>query len=501
MNKLGKEIELDWLAKWNLYSPDNIALVDYENDRTFTYRDFYKISNGLIPFLTTQNIQQGDRVAILDTNKVETIFLFFALQRMGAILVPINFRFSKEETEFVLKDSGASIFFYGDDFTELAEKISFDKKLNTNELIKECLSAKTSSVEFPFKGEYDQPCKILYTSGTTGFPKGVVVTPKILFWNSINTNLSLNISSRDCMVSFLPLFHTGGWNVLLTPFIHHGAKTIFLSKFDSTAILKVCEQQKVTVLFGVPTTLAMMAKDELFEKVELGSVRFAIVGGEAMPLKLIETWHKRSVAIRQGFGLTECGPNCFSLSEKDAETKIGSVGRPNFYVQTRIVDENNNDVSKGEIGELLLKGPMCMTHYWENEDATRESFTDGWLKTGDLVKKDEDDYFYIVGRKKEMYISGGENIYPAEVEKALNSHPFVDEVAVVAMPDEKWGEVGKAFIALKQDKSISPEELIAFCDEKLAKFKIPKEFEFLKELPKGSTGKILKRQLATTKEN
>lgn len=492
-------VELDWLAKWNLYSPDKIALVDYENDRSFSYSDFYRISNGLIPFLTTKNIQQGDRVAIIDDNRIETVFLFFALKRMGAVLVPINFRFSAEETKYVVKDSGSKILLYGKNYKKIAQQME-TTIIPTEDLEEEVHSARNCKVEFPFRGSFDDPCKILYTSGTTGFPKGVVITPKILFWNSVNTNLSLTISSDDCMVNFLPLFHTGGWNVLLTPFIHRGAKTIFLSKFDSSTILKVCEQERVSVLFGVPTTLAMMAKDKLFEQVELGSVRFAIVGGEAMPLKLIEKWHRRGVAIRQGFGLTECGPNCFSLSEKDAETKIGSVGRPNFYVQTRIVDEDYNDVQPGVIGELLLRGPMCMTEYWGKPDETKQAFHNGWLKTGDLVKRDEDHYYTVVGRKKEMYISGGENIYPAEIERVLGSHPAIDEVAVVGIPHDKWGEVGKAFVTFQKNQKSTEQEIIAFCEEKMARFKIPKEFEFLTELPKGSTGKILKRQLTTLQE-
>ena len=215
-----------------------------------------------------------------------------------------------------------------------------------------------------------------------------------------------------------------------------------------------------------------------------------------MPLNMIQLWHDKGVAIRQGFGMTECGPNCFSLSEVDAETKIGSIGRPNFYVQTRIVDDENCDVEPGQVGELLLKGPMCMEEYWQNPQATGLSIVDGWLKTGDLVKKDGDDCFFVVGRKKEMFISGGENVYPAEIEKIISTHPEIAEVAVLGVEDPQWGEVGKAFVVLKEQVHIDQNDILNFCDERLARYKIPKQFEFLTELPKGDSGKILKKQLA-----
>jgi fatty-acyl-CoA synthase len=496
---MSQDIELDWLKKWNLYSPKKVAIQDIFNNKKYTYSDFYKISQGLVPYLKSLGISKGDRVAIFAENYVETLFLFFALKRMGAILVPINFRFSKKETEFVLSDSGANILFYDDTNLELIESLSSDiHKIPIQNLISQSKEAiKFKGLEV-FAGEYEKPCMILYTSGTTGFPKGVVITPKMLFWNSVNTNMSLNISSSDKMISFLPLFHTGGWNVLLTPFIHRGAETIFIPRFNAEQILNLCESKKITILFGVPTTLSMMANTKYFNDVNLKSLRFTVVGGEPMSLNMIQLWHNKGVAIRQGFGLTECGPNCFSLSEKDAETHIGSIGRPNFYVQTRIVNNKNQDVEIDEVGELLLKGPMCMSQYWQNEKANEEVFFEGWLRTGDLVKKDANDYFYVVGRKKEMFISGGENVYPAEIEKVMSQHPKIAEVAVIGIKDVKWGEVGKAFIVTKDKQNIDANEIFDFCKDKLARFKVPKQFETLLELPKGSTGKVLKSKLNLT---
>jgi len=490
------EINLDWLEKWNLYSPNKVALKDILNEKSYTYSSLFKIANGLVPYLQGLGVQKGSRVAVFAENRIETLVLFFALHRMGAVLVPINFRFTAPEANFVLSDSGSGLLFFDSARVDVVQEIEASlTMISFDDLSQKVLAAESSDAFFKFVADFDEPCQILYTSGTTGFPKGVVITPKILFWNSVNTNLSLQIGPQDCAVSFLPLFHTGGWNVLLTPFLHRGGTTLFLPRFDAEKILELCESERVTILFGVPTTLGMMTRAPQFKKSDLSSLRFAVVGGEPMPLTMIETWHKRGVATRQGFGLTECGPNCFSLEAKDAESKIGSIGRPNFYVKTRIVNEVGADVDIGEVGELLLSGPMCMEKYWNNEEATKNAIQDGWLKTGDLVRRDEQHYYYVVGRKKEMYISGGENVYPVEVEKVLGQHPNVQDVAVLGIQDSKWGEVGKAFIVFEGDDTTSIEDLIDFCQARLARYKVPKHFKFLQEMPKGNTGKILKKEL------
>lgn len=492
------EEQIDWLSQWNLYTPHKVAFKDVVNNNDYTYNDSFRIANHIAYALQARGIKKGDRVAVFAHNRVETIFLFFALQRLGAILVPINFRLAPSETDYVLSDSGADLLFYDPDFSDLVDRLKTPvQKVPMQQLNDLSKQGRRFEKVMPFAGEFNEPCKILYTSGTTGFPKGVVITPKILFWNSINTTMSLNLTSEDVTVNFSPFFHTGGWNVLLTPFIHRGATTILLPKFDAEKVLEICQDEKVTIFFGVPTTLSMMARCQSFATTDLSHVRYAIVGGEPMPLNMIQLWHNKGVAIRQGFGMTECGPNCFSLSEKDAETKIGSIGRPNFYVQTRIVDDNNQEVPVGEVGELLLKGPMCMTQYWHNQEATLNALDKGWLRSGDLVKRDEDHYFFVVGRKKEMFISGGENVYPAEVEKVMSRHPKITEVAVLGVEDPQWGEVGRAFVVTKDLKPIESEDIIGFCREHIASYKIPKSFEFLPELPKGDSGKILKKQLKT----
>jgi fatty-acyl-CoA synthase len=346
-----------------------------------------------------------------------------------------------------------------------------------------------------FEGKFESPVMILYTSGTTGAPKGALITNKMLFWNSVNTGLRLNITQNDRTVIFHPLFHTSGWNVLTTPFLHHGASIVMLKKFDPARVLALCEQERLSVLFGVPTMMDMMARAENFRSVDLTTVRYGIVGGEPMPVELIRIWGEKGVPIRQGFGLTEFGPNCFSLGEADAIRKMGSIGTPNFYVHVKIVDAEGRSISEPDaVGELCLAGPMCSPGYWQNEKATTEAIRDGWFHTGDLVKRDQEGFFFVVGRKKEMFISGAENVYPAEIEKYLRTHPALREVAVVGVKDEKWGEVGRCFYSAESG-ALTEAELREFCLLGLAKYKIPKSFTYLKELPKGPSGKIQRRDL------
>jgi fatty-acyl-CoA synthase len=491
-------MELDWLKRWKLYSPHNIAIKDGETGREFSYSKIFELANQGAHLLRKEfRVSKGDRIAVLATNELEYVFLFFALQRLGAILVPVNFRLTQREVDHIVIDCSPKLILFQEAYRDIVNNIPGDSgKLllqgpgSFAESLQHC-----STEEHEFTPYENDPIMILYTSGTTGAPKGAILSYKMIFWNSINTTLRLNISQNDCTVVFLPFFHTGGWNVLTMPFIHRGAKVVFLKKFDADQILSLSQNEQATILFGVPTTMDMMARSSLFKNCDLSHVRYAIVGGEAMPIELIKTWHDKGVPIRQGYGLTEFGPNVFSLNEEDAIRKIGSIGFPNFYIEAKIVDAEGKDLPDNEVGELALRGPMCMQGYWHNDSATQETIKGGWLYTGDLVRRDSEGYYYVVGRKKDMFISGGENVYPTEVEQVLRSYPGVLEAAVIGVPDEKWGEVGKAFLVMKNGRD-DLEGLQKHCIRNLAKFKIPKHFMFLETLPKGDSGKILKKKLA-----
>lgn len=514
-------IDFDWVKKWSLYSPLATAFKDGSSGEEYSYSLLYFLSCKLAAKLRRDfAVKPGDRVAVLSTNELEYLPLFFATQRLGAILVPVNFRLTAREVSHILEDSDAKLLVIQNQFDGLSKELSpsansirrwgFDGADGLRGFVRECVAtfaheklmerqhlavASPDTWQVPFESTEEDAVMILYTSGTTGAPKGALITNRMLFWNSLNTSLRLNLNQHDVSLSFLPLFHTGGWNVLLTPFVHRGAKTILLRKFDPELVLRLCESERATILFGVPTTMDMMAHSPRFSDVNLRSIRYAIVGGEPMPIELIRRWQDKGIAIRQGYGLTEFGPNVFSLNEEDAIRKIGSIGFANFYIDVRVVDAQGADVAAGEVGELLLRGPACTPGYWRNAKATEDTLRDGWLYTGDLVRVDAEGYFYVVGRRKEMFISGAENVYPVEIEQFLRTHPAIREAAVIGVPDVKWGEAGKAFVSLNEGAAVSEDDLRLFCQQGLAKFKIPKQFLFLPELPKGDSGKILKREL------
>lgn len=491
-----KILHQDWASKWALYSPHKVALKEYETGKTLTYSALNEQAKVFASCLEQYyHVQKGDRVAVLAEYSLEFVSLFCAAQKLGFIIVPLNYRLSISEIDYLLKDSEPKVFIYEKKFIDLVPPQYIGLRVEDwgiNRIEEWGLRVETiPNSQSPTLNE-DDPIFILYTSGTTGFPKGALYSYKMLFWNSINTSMSLIINSESRTLNCMPPFHTGGWNVLLTPFLHHGGYTCLLKKFDAAAILSLLQSEKCTLFMGVPTMLKMMADLPEFEKAEFPDLKYMIVGGEPMPIPLIEKWATKNVAIRQGFGMTEVGPNLFSLHQDDALRKKGSIGRPNFYVETKIIDENG---SEADTGELLLRGPMVTVGYWRNAEATQKSIIDGWFYSGDRVRRDEEQYFFVIDRIKNMYISGGENVYPAEVERVILTHPSVSEVAIVGVPDDKWGEVGKAYIVKKQEWGLTELELLDFLKDKLAKFKIPKFIVFIETLPKSATGKIDKKLL------
>lgn len=493
--------QTDWLAKWAYYTPDKFFLREHNRDLRWSFGEFNLRTNALAKYLTNElGIKTGDRIAVYSKNRTEYVQLFLACVKTGAILVPLNFRLTPRELDILIGDAEPKVFFYESEYKEQSQKLQTLKNIPHQKSIEEItdfLTGGISEIDFtpPRLFTEDDVVMILYTAGTTGLSKGVMINHRMLYWNAVNTCLRLDINSNDHTQSYAPFFHTGGWNVLFTPFLFHGASHTILQNFDAELILKLMEKEKTTLLFGVPTMLQMMSDLPYFKEANLSSVRYAIVGGAAMPIPLINIWHEKGIPIRQGFGLTEVGPNCFSLHQDHAIIKKGSIGFPNFYFEAKIIDDNGKEVGINEVGELWLRSPVVTPGYWRKEKETGESITDGYFHTGDLVRKDEDGFFFVVDRKKNMFISGGENVYPAEIEKYLYTNDAVKEVAVIGVPDEKWGEVGKAFIVLKENNSMNEEEAINYCKGNLAKYKIPKYVQFVNEIPKTDAGKINKLKL------
>lgn len=495
--------KFDWFAKWAVYKSDSIAFKVYESGMSYSFTEINKISNYLADYLSTNyNLNLEDRVAVIAENCIEYIILFGVAQKLGITIVPLNYRLASNELDFILGNCEPSLFIYEKQFEEKVKSTnSFTKienQLNLSE-ISNLIESYASMPDIENFNNYlindDSPIFILYTSGTTAFPKGALYTHKMMFWNSLNTELRLNITSDDISINCAPPFHTGGWNVLLTPFMHHGAKTIILRNFDEDTILKIMDEENITLWWAVPTMLKMLSESKLFEKAKMEQLRYLIVGGEALPLDVIKTWHDKGVPIRQGYGLTEVGPNVTSLNHEDATKKLGSIGTPNFYIDTKIVDENGKEVTGSGTGEFLLKGPNVTPGYWKNEEATSLTINDSWFSTGDVVTRDKDGFIYVVDRIKNMYISGGENVYPAEVEHLLRKHPEIAEAAIVGVEDAKWGEVGKAFIVKSKESEITEEDIKNYCIERLAKYKIPKHIKFIDALPTNDAGKIDRKKI------
>ncbi len=497
----------NWLAKWSEATPHKTALIEYESGRKWSYAELDERANRVANMLRDQlGVSKGDRLAVLAANRIEQIELFFGVCKLGAILVPINWRLAPEEVAWILDQSESKLLFYDRDCSQTVDSLAGDSWKGAcismegdgeNAYPKRLKRAACAFVAADVS--QDTPLMLLYTSGTTGRPKGAILTHGSITWNAVNTSVCWDLHHDDMTLTHTPLFHTGGWNVLTLPLLHHGAGVVLMSRFDPAAALDAVDRHRVSVMFAVPTMFQMMLEAENFARVDLSCVRFFISGGASCPLPLIAAYQKRRVVFKQGYGLTEVGPNCFVLHEKDAVTRAGSVGFAVLHLDSRIVDRAGHEVASGEVGELQLRGPTVCAGYWKNPKATKAAMDkDGWFATGDLFMKDQQGYHYVVGRLKEMYISGGENVYPAEIERVLYDFPGVVEAAVVGVPDQKWGEVGQAFIAIAGSGEAQDTEagsILAFMRQRLARYKVPKQLSIMESLPKGSSGKILKTEL------
>jgi fatty-acyl-CoA synthase len=335
----------------------------------------------------------------------------------------------------------------------------------------------------------EDPLLLIYTSGTTGKPKGALLTHANCFWTNLSFDLATGVAGDDVVLQVLPQFHVGGWNVHPLLAWWKGARVVLERAFDAGRCLELIEQKRVTSMMGVPANYLFMAQHERFAETDLTSLRRAVVGGAPMPESLIETWRARGVEIVQGYGLTEAAPNVLCLPPEDAMRKIGFAGKPYPFVDVSV---RGAPAEEGAAeGELLVKGPNVFPGYWRNDEATDAAFEDGWLRTGDVVFRDAEGYYRIAGRTKEMFISGGENVYPAEVEEVLHAHPAVIEAAVVGVPDEKWGEIGIAFVA----GDVTEEDVVEWCRAHLARFKVPKSVQIVDALPRSGMNKVLKEEL------
>lgn len=455
-----------WIDSHANIRPTATAIIDAETNRHITYYELRGQSLGIAAWLERQGLRTGDRVAVFSSNRPEVLEILFACARLGLVMVPVNTRLAAPEQERILDDCRPRII--------IAEPGTRADGI--------WIDTVDQAVDAP-EADPDQPLLILYTGGTTGIPKGAILTQRSLQWNAWNTIAGWGLNPNDVGPIFTPFFHTGGLNVFATPLLALGATVVLPARgsFEPAAALELVEKYSCTLFFAVPTMYQKLREHDV---ARLKNVRLLISGGAPCPEVLMKAYAEDGMTIRQGYGLTEAGPNNFSGGTG------GSVGTPLPHVRVRLQTADGSEAKIGEVGELLVAGPHLMNGYWQRAESP---IRDGWLHTGDLACRDAEGRYYICGRSKEMYISGGENVFPAEVEDVLGQHPDVEEVAVVGVPDTYWGEVGRAYLVMRN--GANPEQLQAYCRARLAGYKVPKQFVVREALPKSPVGKVLKHLL------
>ncbi|WNG13486.1 long-chain fatty acid--CoA ligase [Cystobacter fuscus] len=501
----------DWMGRGAMYWPEHTAVVDVARGAAgrFTYREMNARAEALAGWLRdVAGVSRGDRVGMVALNCVEFLDVFFACGKLGALFVPFNWRLHTQELAELVRDTGPRVLFFGGEFAPALEAVRRQvggaltlvhldgPGVEDSHAYAGALAhVPATKVTNEAVSEEDILC-LLFTGGTTGRAKGARISYRMVAWNTLNTLLH-ELRPGDITVTHTPMFHTGGLLVYTLPLLTCGGTVVLMRRWDADEMLRLVEQEKVTFFFAVPTQYQQMHDAPRFRSADLSHVRFMTSGGAPLPVPLLQAWQDvHRVPFKQGFGMTEFGPGIFSMGSEFAESKAGSIGRPNYFVDARLVDDSGRDVPEGATGELLLKSPAMCSGYFEDARATAEAIdADGWFHTGDLARRDADGFYFIAGRKKDMFISGGENVYPLELETVLHEHPAVRTCAVVGLPDEKWGEVGWAFVVLEPGAHATPDELLEYLRGRVARYKVPRQVECVASLPMSAAGKILKREL------
>lgn len=491
--------EQTWILNRAKLTPNKVALIDIQTRRTWTYEELASTILNCYQSFHSFGLKKGDRVAVLAENSIDLFPLLFACGLGGYIYVPLNFRLSEEELRHILLDSTPTLLLTDNIYQEVGERIFTGKTVVIKELI-ENQSDQTSFLE-PAACSTEEAWLMIYTGGTTGKPKGVVLSFDAVNWNAINTVLSWGLDEGDCTLNYMPLFHTGGINALSIPILMVGGTVVIGNKFNPEEAIRAIDAYRTTISLFVPTMYQAMIETEYFNESSFPSVKLFLSGGAPCPKTIYHHFLKKGLKFKEGYGLTEAGPNNFYISPEQSAIKLGSVGRSMMFNSIKIVDKNGNSCGPNEVGELYVTGKHMFSYYWNNPEETNKTIVNGWLKTGDLAKMDEDGDVYIVGRSKDMIITGGENVYPQEVEQCIITHPNIKEVAVVGLKDPKWGEVVTAVIVSDQSSDTFCEEIKLFCRKLLGAYKVPKKVFFISELPKTHVGKIDKKKLVELFEN
>jgi len=486
-------------------SPGSVALV--QDGTAVTYAELDDLATRAARGLRDRGVGRGDRVAYLGLNSVELVVAMLGTARLGAVFVPLNTRLAPPETAYVLGDSEPALLLWADGFEATAEAPDVlatgvprlrvaDRDAGRG--LGELLADDLTPVDEPIG--HDDLFMIQYTSGTSGRPKGVQLTHGNIVWNCANLLVDVDVRSDEVALVTAPLFHTAALNQVLFPIMLKGGTSVIEARFDAGRALDLIEEHGVTLLFGVTSMYLAISQAPRWDEADLSTLRSALSGGAPLPEALLRTYAGRGLPIIQGYGLTEASPGVTMLRAPETTRKLGSAGTPCFFTDVRLVDASMQDVGVGEPGEVLVRGPHVTPGYWRNPEATEAAFVPDdagtpWLRTGDLATVDDEGFLRVVDRVKDMYISGGENVYPVEVEGALYAHPAVAECAVVGVPDERWGEVGHAVVVVRAGHTLTGDDLLAHLDGRLARYKIPRTVQLVEELPHNASGKLVKARV------
>jgi fatty-acyl-CoA synthase len=493
----------DWLDKRARLTPDRVALIDYATGAETTYAEWNERANQTANYLRSLGVGKGDLVAVYAMNRPEYLDLFWAAPKIGAILQNLNWRLTVHELKGIVESGEPKVLFYSEEWRDQVEElrpacttiehvVAMTSPAPGDRDIGERNSMSTRIENIP-ELEMDDPWGIYYTGGTTGLPKGAVITHGNVTWNSVNTIVSWGINGNHKAALQLPFFHIGGPHIFMMPMVHAGGTTILCSGFDPDETFDLVEHSGITHYVAVPTMFQMLQEHPRWQGADFSKLELVISGGAPCPLPIMEKFWSRGVDFKMGYGLTEASGNNFWLPPELVREKIGSVGYPIFHIDMKVIHDDGTQCDTDEEGELLIRGPHITAGYWRNPEATAETIRDGWLHTGDVAKRDKDGCYSILGRSKEMFISGGENVYPAEIESVLSAHPSVMEAAVVGVPHETWGEVGRAFVVVTDD--YDEDDLRAFIGERLARYKLPRSIIVLDAMPLTAIGKLDKKLL------
>lgn len=491
-----------WISDQAGTAPDRAAV--YFEGETFTYRDFEQRIWATAAVLHNLGVKKTDRVALLDYNRPQYLAIIFACARLGATVVPLNWRLTTREHLVQINDCLPDIFIAGPDFIDHAESLrgsctiehwlSLDTFRDNWACFDRLVENELESVP-PEEGDMNSALLLVYTSGTTGKPKGAVLTQNAVYWNALNSETVHELTSGDRILTDLPLFHVGGLNIQTLPAFHTGACVILHPRFNPAKALRDISTLRPTINLMVPATMQALINHPAWDTTDLSSLRLSMTGSSVIPTHLLQAFLDRGVSTGQVYGSTETCPVAICLGREYAQEKVGSCGKPVLYCEARIIKNNGAAAAPGEPGEILIKGPNLFSGYWNDEESTAATMADGWFKTGDVGHIDKDGFYYIDERTRDVIISGGENIYPAEIENLITAFNDIHECAVIGKPDDRWGEVPVAFVVTDGRETIDTEWLFARLDGQLAHFKIPKEVTIVDELPRNVMGKILKYKL------